>query len=71
MARFNADASFHFEAESVEVAGPDMLRLKEAAARAGFQLVRAKVTPAPPDDEKEGWAGTEGWTSYVPLDPET
>ena len=64
MARLQADVSFRFESESGKAAGADLRRLAEAAEKAGFELIRGKVTPAPLDDEKEGS------TSYVPLDPE-
>jgi hypothetical protein len=64
MARLHANVSFRFESESVEAAGADLRRLADAAERTGFELIRGKVTPAPPDDENEGW------TSYARLDSE-
>jgi hypothetical protein len=64
MARFIAEVTFRFESESVETAGGELRRLGDAAEQAGFELVRGKVTPAPPDEDQN----QSGWTSYAPLD---
>jgi hypothetical protein len=67
MARFIAEGSFRFESESVETAGADLRRLSAAAQDVGFDLVRGKVTPAPPDEDQD----RSGPTYYVPLiDPD-
>jgi hypothetical protein len=66
MARFIAEVSFRFESESVETAGAEVRRLSDAAENVGFELVRGKVTPSPPEDQDRS-----GPTYYVPLiDPE-
>jgi hypothetical protein len=65
VAKLDADVWFRFHSESVSTAGADLQRLKDAAAVAGFDMRGAKVTPA-----DEGESGP-GWSSYVPLDPET
>ncbi|HEX5468935.1 MAG TPA: hypothetical protein VFW80_07795 [Gaiellaceae bacterium] len=56
------DVCFHFTSESVQTAGGDLRRLKEAAQAVGFQLVSARVEPAPPREPNRGP------TYYVPLD---
>jgi hypothetical protein len=62
MAQFRAEVEFHFSSESLEATSADMRRLLEAAGAVGFHLKRAKIDPAPPDED-EG-----DWTSYAPLD---
>jgi hypothetical protein len=71
VARFDAEVWFRFDSENVS-AGADLVRLKEVAERAGFELRGAKVTPATPGESKAGWSEkrADGWTSYVPLDSE-
>ena len=69
MAQVDADVWFRFNAENVSSAGADLLRLKEAALAAGFDLRGAKVTVAAPGDSTPGWAQkSDGWTHYVPQD---
>ena len=63
MARFIAEVSFRFASESVETAGADLRRLSAAAQDVGFDLVRGKVTPAPPDEDQD----RSGLTYYGPL----
>jgi hypothetical protein len=63
MGKFIAEVSFRFESGSLESAGAALRRLGDAASDAGFELVRGKVTPAPPKDEDDS-----GWTSYAPLE---
>ena len=71
MARLDVEVWFRFDSESVSTAGADIQRLKEVATRAGFELRGAKVTPAEPGESKSGWSEKrDGWTWYVPLDPE-
>ena len=63
MPRFAAEVSFRSEAESVEEAVAELRRRDRAASDVGFELLRGKLTPAPPEGE-----GDSGWTSYAPLD---
>jgi hypothetical protein len=71
MARFDAEVWFRFSSQSVSTAGADLERLKAVAESAGFELKAGKVTPASPGEGKEGWQEKkDGWTWYVPLDPE-
>jgi hypothetical protein len=70
MARFDAEVWFRFSSQSLSTAGTDLQRLKAAAQSAGFELKAGKVTRAP-GAGKEGWQEKkDGWTWYVPLDPE-
>jgi hypothetical protein len=46
METFTATTTFSFMAESVEEAGSHLRRLHEAAASAGFELIRGTVEPA-------------------------
>jgi hypothetical protein len=62
MAQFRAEVEFQFSSESVEATSADIRRLLKAAGDVGFDLKRARVAPAPPDED-EG-----DWTSYAPLD---
>jgi len=64
MATFIAEVSFRFESESIETQGAELRRLRDAAENIGFELVRGKVTPAPPDEDQD----RSGPTSYAPLD---
>ena len=67
MASFIVEVSFRFESESVERAAAELRRLSDATENVGFELVRGKVTPAPPDEDQD----RRGPTYYVPLiDPE-
>jgi len=70
--KLDAEIWFRFDSGSVLTANADLQRLKDAAAKVGFDLRGAKVTPATPGEWKAGWTEESegGGTSYVPLEPE-
>ena len=71
MAKFDAEVWLRFSSESISTVGADLQRFKAAAETAGFELKAGKVTPASPGGGKKGWTEKkDGWTWYVPLDPE-
>ncbi len=55
--------TFRFRAESLRTAGAEIRQLQDAAAQVGFELVGARIAPAPPPEPSTG-----SGTSYVPLD---
>jgi hypothetical protein len=57
---FRVEASFRFEAESVETAGTSVRRLMEAAEVVGFKLETATVNPVEPKE-------SGGGTGYGPM----
>jgi hypothetical protein len=57
---FVAEVEFTFESEG-DAVGAALRRLQQAARDAGFDLVRGKAAPAPPEDDGSGW------TSYGPA----
>ncbi len=64
--RFLAEMQFRFDAESLETSAAALRRLQRAAEGAGFELVRGKVIPAPPEQPKQPGE----WTSYGPTRPD-
>jgi hypothetical protein len=62
---FRVEASFRFEAASVETAGASVRRLMEAAEVVGFRLETATVNPLEPKESEPKEPG--GGTGYGPL----
>jgi hypothetical protein len=61
MPRFLAEVEFRFECDRLEAASAELRRLQQVAQDAGFDLIRARTTPAPPEEDDSGPTG------YVPL----
>jgi hypothetical protein len=63
MPKFVAHAELAFDAENVSAAGKRLRELTEAARKAGFDLIRARVEPEPPDTADDHH---ESWRRYAP-----
>jgi hypothetical protein len=62
LTNFTAEIEFQVACISLQAAGRELRRLSEAAATAGFTLIRARVLPTSADQDDPS-AGT----SYGPL----
>jgi hypothetical protein len=51
---FRVEASFRFEAESIEAAGASVRRVMEAAEVVGFEIETATVNPSEPKEPGRG-----------------